>query len=195
MNYLAHAYLSFNQEELLVGNFIGDFVKGKQWESYPLEMAKGILLHREIDYFTDRHPEFIKCKRLLSPHMGHYASLFPDLIFDHFLANDARYFSNDSLKEFSEKVYQSVELKIDHVPKDFSYIFWRIKSGNWLYTYRFRGGIENAIRGLVRRSNAPFEDTIAVDLFRKHAQEMEESYQIFFPELESFVKELLYNTP
>lgn len=195
LNYLAHAYLSFKQDEVLVGNFVGDYVKGKQWENLPYGIAKGVLLHREIDYFTDQHPEFIKCKRLFSAELGHYGMLFPDVVFDHFLANDSLHFTNDSLKEFSEYVYKTVESHIDVLPRDFSYTFWHIKSGNWLYSYRFKGSLENSLRGMVRRSQMDYPEMVPVEIFRKHYAELEQSYKAFFPELEAFVKELLLTSP
>ena len=55
MNYLAHAYLSFNHPEILTGNMISDFVKGKKKFDYPTTIQKGIMLHRAIDQFTDTH--------------------------------------------------------------------------------------------------------------------------------------------
>lgn len=195
MNYLAHAFLSFNNDEVLVGNFVGDYVKGKQWQNLPYSIAKGVLLHREIDFFTDQHPEFIKCKRLFTKELRHYGMLFPDVIFDHFLANDAQRFSNESLKEFSERVYKIVEFHMDKLPRKFSYNFWRIKSGNWLYGYRFRGGIENALRGMVRTNCMNYPEMLPVEIFRENYYALEESYKVFFPELETFVKELLSNSP
>ncbi|MDD3273470.1 MAG: DUF479 domain-containing protein, partial [Bacteroidales bacterium] len=64
MNYLAHIYLSGSNRQLQVGNFIGDFVKGRKHENYPKGIQKGILLHREIDRFTDCHPLFIETVEL-----------------------------------------------------------------------------------------------------------------------------------
>lgn len=191
MNFLAHAYLSFQDDEILAGNFAGDFIKGKAWEKLPYNLAKGVLLHREIDYFTDTHPEFIYCKRMFSRELRHYSSLFPDLVFDHFLANDSSRFTNDSLKDFSERVYGAVELNMGYFPREFSFMFFRMKTGNWLYGYRFKGGIENSIRGMVRKANAPFDEMRPVEIFRENYPLLQESYRRFFPELESFVKELL----
>ena len=56
MNYLAHAFLSFNDSGLLIGNMISDFVKGKKQFDYTPDIQKGIRLHRMIDTYTDAHP-------------------------------------------------------------------------------------------------------------------------------------------
>ena len=53
MNYLAHAYLSFGDPDILAGNMISDFVKGKKKYEYPDRIQMGITLHRKIDEYTD----------------------------------------------------------------------------------------------------------------------------------------------
>ena len=87
MNFLAHIYLSFENPKILVGNFIGDFVKGKKLELYGDEIQKGILLHREIDDYTDSHPIVLETKKRLRPNYHHYAPVISDVYYDHFLAS------------------------------------------------------------------------------------------------------------
>src|SRR6266487_5277817 len=88
MNYLAHAYLSFGNNEILIGNMLSDFVKGKTKFSFPLNIQKGIFLHRAIDSFTDIHPVTKHAKQVFKPVTGHYAGVFTDIVYDHFLAAD-----------------------------------------------------------------------------------------------------------
>jgi len=88
LNYLAHAYLSFDQPEIIVGNLISDFVKGKKKFDYPPGIQKGIALHRAIDTFTDSHPATKEAKEVFRPHYRLYAGAFIDVAYDHFLAND-----------------------------------------------------------------------------------------------------------
>ncbi len=87
MNFLAHIYLSGNQERVMIGNFIGDFVKGKAWEEFDSAIQRGILLHREIDRYTDDHEVVIKTKERLRPKYHHYAPVISDVFYDHFLAS------------------------------------------------------------------------------------------------------------
>src|ERR1700744_5259410 len=96
MNYLAHAYLSFNQPEILVGNMISDFVKGKKRFDFNTTIQKGIALHRSIDTFTDDHAATKKAKEFLKPAVGLYAGAFIDVVYDHFLALDKNEFSNQT---------------------------------------------------------------------------------------------------
>ena len=73
MNFLAHAVLSFERPEIMVGNFIADFVKGNAYLEYPQSVRNGIMLHREIDKFTDQHPQVKKSKKRLYKQFSHYS--------------------------------------------------------------------------------------------------------------------------
>ena len=119
MNYLAHAYLSFNQREILVGNMISDFVKGKKKFDYPILVQKGIILHRAIDEFTDEHTTTKKAKQIFHADYRLYAGAFVDVVYDHFLAIDEKEFTNESLKEFTQKTYQSLSQFVDIFPDRF----------------------------------------------------------------------------
>src|SRR6476659_3052763 len=109
MNYLAHALLSFNQPEILVGNMISDFVKGKTRFSFSERIQQGIMLHRSIDEFTDTHDATKQAKKFFKPVVGLYAGAFVDVVYDHFLANDSNEFNNDSLLDFSLSVYATLD--------------------------------------------------------------------------------------
>ena len=88
MNFLAHAYLSFQHPEILVGNMISDFVKGRKRLDYSQGIQQGILLHRQIDAFTEMHPATKEARKFLRPAVGLYSGAFVDVAYDHFLAND-----------------------------------------------------------------------------------------------------------
>jgi acyl carrier protein phosphodiesterase len=88
MNYLAHAYLSFEITDITVGNMISDFVKGKQKLDYPIAIQQGIMLHRFIDSFTDSHAVTRQAKSFFKEAYGLYAGPLVDVVYDHFLAND-----------------------------------------------------------------------------------------------------------
>src|SRR5687767_3825559 len=105
MNYLAHAYLSFNIPEIIVGNMISDFVKGKTRYGYTAGVQQGIMLHRQIDSFTDGHPATRKAKTIFHPHYRLYSGALVDVIYDHFLATDVSVFTEPSLYQFSTNIY------------------------------------------------------------------------------------------
>jgi acyl carrier protein phosphodiesterase len=50
--------LSGDDEQLLTGNFMGDFVKGALNDRFPSRIRQGITLHRRIDSFAGRNEIF-----------------------------------------------------------------------------------------------------------------------------------------
>jgi acyl carrier protein phosphodiesterase len=186
MNYLAHAYLSFNEDDVLIGNMIADYVKGKAKFSYPAGIQKGISLHRAIDEFTDSNPATIQAKQLFRPAYRLYAGAFMDIVYDHFLAIDVKEFTNNSLEVFSNKVYETLEKSIDLLPLKFQKLFPYMKAQNWLYNYQYDWGLEKSFQGLVRRAKYIEESNTAFEIFNKNYKELQLSYNELFPALKSY---------
>lgn len=193
MNYLAHAYLSFDHEEILVGNLISDFVKGKNKFDYPEGIQKGIMLHRAIDNFTDTHEATRLAKNIFRPHYRLYSGAFVDVVYDHFLATDADEFSEETLRNFSERVYSTLDQYIEYLPLRFSRMFPYMKLQNWLYNYHSRQGTELSFAGLVRRAMYIDESETAALLFEQHYKTLREYYKMFFPDLKSFAYKMYWD--
>jgi acyl carrier protein phosphodiesterase len=187
MNYLAHAYLSFNQPEILVGNLISDFVKGKKKFDYSTDIQNGIALHREIDNFTDTHAVTREAKEVFRPHYRLYSGAFVDVVYDHFLAIDKNEFTTESLLQFSENTYELVAPFVNGLPEKFREIFPYMRKHNWLNNYQYNWGIERSLAGVVRRAAYISESGTAFLLFEKHYQHLQTCYSKFFPELKKFV--------
>ena len=185
MNYLAHAYLSFNRPGILVGNMISDFVKGRRKFDYPQEIQNGIALHREIDGFTDTHFATKEAKSFFRPAYRLYAGSFIDVVYDHFLALDENEFTDDSLRSFTVNTYSILDRFTDHFPEKFEMMYPYMKAHNWLYHYRYREGIQKSLGGVVRRSKYLTESDTAYFLFTEHYDSLKKLYQLFFPELKS----------
>jgi acyl carrier protein phosphodiesterase len=186
LNYLAHAYLSFNQPAILAGNLISDFVKGKKLNLYPEDVRKGIVLHRAIDSFTDEHAATREAKNIFRPHYRLYSAAFIDVSYDHFLANDWEQFTDDSLSAFSQEVYDSLENYLDVFPEPFRQMFPYMKQQNWLYNYRNRLGIERSFAGVVHRAAYLTESQTAFKLFEENYQKLQQYYTDFFPALHEY---------
>lgn len=186
MNYLAHAYLSFDHPDILVGNLISDFVKGKQKFNFTEGIQKGISLHRSIDLFTDSHPATKEAKKVYQTPYRLYSGAFIDIVYDHFLANDEQEFSESSLLSFSNKVYYMVEENISSVPGSFARMFSYMKKQNWLFNYRSIPGIEKGFGGLVRRAAYMNESETACHLFETHYQLLADCYRQFWKDLKPF---------
>ncbi|UEG50948.1 ACP phosphodiesterase [Ferruginibacter lapsinanis] len=187
MNYLAHAYLSFNQPQLLIGNMISDFVKGKQKFDYPIEIQNGIMLHRAIDEFTDNHPATHQAKQFFKKDYRLYAGAFVDVVYDHFLANDTNEFENEkALNEFAQKTYLTLQNEKVVLPNRFQQMLPYMQSQNWLYNYQYRDGIEKSFGGLVRRATYLNESAIAFNIFNNHYLEIQHCYNNFFADVKKF---------
>jgi acyl carrier protein phosphodiesterase len=186
LNYLAHAYLSFNQPAILVGNLISDFVKGKKQFDFPAPVHKGILLHRAIDAFTDVHPATHAAKTVFSEAYRLYSAVFTDVAYDHFLANDEQQFPGDSLYAFSQEVYSMLDEYIPVFPEKFRRMYPYMKQQNWLYNYRHHDGIEKSFEGLAYRATYITESQTAFTLFNNHYTTLQECYNAFFPAVKEF---------
>jgi len=191
MNYLAHAYLSFNRPGILVGNMISDFVKGKKKYDYPVEIQHGISLHREIDRFTDAHSATKEAKQIFRPAYGLYAGSIMDVIYDHFLALDENEFPDEGLERFTINTYATLDRFTDQFPEKFNMMFPYMKTQNWLYNYRYVQGIQRSLGGLVRRAKYLEESDTAYVLFTEHYEELKKIYSLFFPELKTMSREFL----
>jgi acyl carrier protein phosphodiesterase len=187
MNYLAHAHLSFNQSQILVGNMINDFVKGKKQFDYSDDIRKGILLHRAIDNFTDTHEATQQIKSFFKPQYRLYAGAFTDVAYDHFLANDiTEFLTDEDLKQFTATVYKTLDANFIHLPQKFQVMLPNMIKHNWLYNYKSEWGIQKSFEGLVKRSNYLTESDIAIKLLNKHYEAMNSYYKTFYPDLKKF---------
>jgi len=189
LNYLAHAYLSFGQEDILVGNMISDFVKGKKQFDYPKGVQKGIVLHRAIDEFTDRNPLTQEAKQFFRPAYGLYAGVFMDIVYDHFLAKDRNEFEdNSALEFFCQQVYAQLGPLRNGFPERFQHIFRYMQEQDWLYHYQYKQAVYNSFRGLVKRAKFIHEFEPACSVLDDHYAELKVFYEKFFPELKRFAQ-------
>ena len=194
MNYLAHAFLSFNNADVLAGNIMSDFVKGKSQYDYPVAIQKGICLHRLIDEFTDSHAVTAEAKTFFRPAYRLYSGAFIDVVYDHFLALDKKQFKDDiELNNFSQYTYKLLEQNFQCFPDRFQKMFPYMKSQNWLYNYQFKEGIQKSFQGIVYRSAYLKESAIAFEIFNEQYNELENCYNNFFPALKQFAFENLSN--
>lgn len=187
MNYLAHAYLSFNHPEILIGNMSADFIKGKTQFSYSILIQKGIQLHQAIDAFTDEHPVTRQLKYYFQHVYRLYSGAFADIVYDHFLANDKTIFKSDQeLLSFTQHVYSILQQNATQLPSPFQNILPYMVNQNWLYNYQFKEGIRKSFGGLVRKAAYLNESDIAFTLFNNHYEQIEKLYLEFFIQLQSY---------
>ncbi|MGB7843823.1 MAG: ACP phosphodiesterase [Salinimicrobium sp.] len=189
MNFLAHIYLSGDNEELTVGNFIADSIKGKKYLNYPSEIQKGILLHRAIDYYTDTHPVVRKSSARLFEKYNHYNGVIVDIFYDHFLAANWKEYSNVPLETFVGNFYELLEKNARHLPEPVKRFFPYMVKENWLLSYAHLDGIARILSQMnIRTKNRVPMDRAVKDL-QEHYGEFGEEFKMFFPDLQEFAQE------
>jgi len=184
MNFLAHLYLSGDNPKVKIGNFIGDFVKGKNLsERFDADVAKGIALHREIDWYTDTHAVVKQSKDRLRPKYRHYSGVIVDIFYDHFLAKNFDKYSTHLLPDFAEACYATLQQHETILPEEVKYMLPYMINGNWLVNYSKLEGIQKALSGMARRTRfeSKMEESVA-DL-KNHYEDFKKEFEIFFPDL------------
>ncbi len=196
MNYLAHAYLSFGNERILVGNMISDHVKGIKKFEYDATVQKGIMLHRMIDEFTDKHDATRMAKAFYKPAVGPYSGAFVDVMYDHYLAVDNNEFRPAGLNEFARETYLSLDKFTGVFPEKFGRMYPYMKQQNWLSNYSTLDGAKKSFEGLTRRTAYLQSSEPAYEVFLAHYNELQQCYAAFFPDIKNFARqnlELLLN--
>ena len=187
MNFLAHLHLSGDDPKIMVGNFIGDFVKGKNLPGrYESGITFGIGLHRSIDEFTDRHPIVKASKQRLWEKYRHYSGVIVDMFYDHFLSSNWDAFHSRPLIEYSVSAYSILLAHQAILPERIARILPYMVKGNWLVGYGTIDGIGQALSGMAQRT--PFKSKMeeATKDLNDHYPLFKQEFMQFFPELKSF---------
>ncbi|MCP4457173.1 MAG: DUF479 domain-containing protein [Cytophagales bacterium] len=191
MNFLAHIYLSGNNKEITLGNFIGDFVKGNTINDFDTDIKKGIQLHRAIDHFTDTHPIVRESKLRLRPDFRHYSPVIVDVFYDHFLAIDWNEYSDIPLLKFTKDFYQMIDSLKASLPPEANHMLLYMKKDNWLYNYRLVEGIHRALSGMSRRTSFKSKMEYASENLKQHYEDYKVEFQRFFPALQKHCVDFL----
>ena len=185
MNLLAHFLLSHQTPALVVGSFLGDFVKGKRYLEYEETVAQGILLHREIDTYTDTHPVFLQSKYRLVPQQGHYAGVVVDIFYDHLLATQWSTYHPEPLPDFAQHVYQTLREHQEILPPTARQAMDYLIQHHWLENYAALAGIAQTLRGMERRVAHPNQMSQAVLTLEKDYDLYAQEFQTFFSQLQA----------
>ena len=190
MNYLAHLYLAEDSDESLLGNLLGDFVKGPLHNQYSPEIIKGIITHRKVDAYTDANHHFLACKQLLRPDRRRFAGIIVDMSFDHFLAKYWSEYSSVELKEFTDRVYRLLLDREPALPKKLRKRLPYMIQDDWLGSYKNVDTIGLALNAISKRLSrferaGPIKD--GLEDIKAHYGEFEENFREFFPDLIKFV--------
>ncbi|MCK0179943.1 acyl carrier protein phosphodiesterase [Flavobacteriaceae bacterium S0862] len=191
MNFLAHIYLSGDSDLVTIGNFIADGIKGKEYRKYSRELKIGILLHREIDTYTDAHPTVRKSTKRLHEKYSHYSGVIVDILYDHFLAKNWKSYCDVPLDKYVEHFYNSLEDNFDILPLRIQKMMPYMITNNWLLSYASVEGIAKVLEGMNRRTHNRSQMNLAVNELEEFYEEFEKEFTSFFEELITFAKEKL----
>lgn len=189
MNFLAHIYLSGDSREVLIGNFIGDYVKGKDFTGYPDEVKHGILLHRSIDSFTDGHAITRSSKKIIAEKYGLYAGIVVDIYYDHFLSANWDRYSKIPLREYILDRYRMLDSGSSIFPAGVKSWFPYFIKSNWLETYTSLNGLNRVFKRMSYRTSLPDHAEYAISQLQQYYDWMKENFFEFFSDIRKMVME------
>lgn len=188
MNFLAHIYLSGDDHDTTIGNFIADGIKGKKYLNYPKSIQKGILLHRGIDSFTDQHPIVKQSTKRLHKNHGHYSGVIVDIFYDHFLAKNWNKYHNQPLEQYVDTFYKLLEKNYEVLPSRIQGMMPAMISNNWLLSYTSITGISKILEQMSVRVKHPNSMHLAALELKQFYTQFEAEFTPFFEELRTFSK-------
>ncbi|GAB4258414.1 MAG: acyl carrier protein phosphodiesterase [Vicingaceae bacterium] len=189
MNYLAHFYLSFENEGLIIGNYLADDYKGKSYLKLPEEIKKGVVLHRTIDDLTDKHALVLEAKNRLREDLGKFTGVALDVFFDHFLAKHWQKFHQKPLNNYSTDIYELLNKHKTYYSTLNKKKLYYMSTFDWLKSYAHITGVKIALNGLSKRTIQPNTLKSSHKVLKNHYDFIEDIFMEFFPDLE---QEILY---
>lgn len=116
VNILAHALLAQQAGCSLVGNLLGDHVRGTLPAHWPAAWRDGVRLHRRVDGFVDRHAASARSVARLPADRRRWARVALDVYYDHLLARDWARHSRRPLAQFAAAVYGALDAERARLP-------------------------------------------------------------------------------
>ncbi|MBK8563470.1 MAG: DUF479 domain-containing protein [Saprospiraceae bacterium] len=191
MNFLAHLYLSGQDEHLMVGNFLADFLNNKEVAGLPPDIQKGVAMHRQIDSFTDKHPMVKQGAKRLHPSHGKYAPVILDVFHDFLLAQNWGRYAAEPLPLFASSVYEILLRHLPIMPSMLHDRLPRMVADDWLVRYGTEDGLRFTFSRVRLRSSAPHFFENAVESLTKDYNDFNEEFNSFFPDIIGEVNPLL----
>lgn len=191
MNFLAHIYLSGDDELIRIGNFMADGIRGHDYLQYHPNIQKGVILHRAIDTFTDAHPIFRKSKHRLHDKYGHYSGVIIDIFYDHFLAKNWSVYSNDSLENVARVFYESLQSNYAVLTERTKGMMPYMIARNWLVSYATLDGLAMILFQMDHRTKNRVDMHLSINELKEFYHEFEEEFTAFFEELRAHCQQKL----
>lgn len=191
MNFLAHLFLSGSDNQILIGNFIADGIRGKELDIYPKGIRDGILLHRRIDTFTDSHPIVKQTVYKLRNSSAKYAPVVSDVVYDHFLAHNWKNYSPITLQKFAHDKYEILRENRRFVPERMKFVLTSMIRQDWLVHYAELSGIAKTLKNMSKRVHFANNMASAINDLEQYYDLFQKDFEDFFPLLQQYVAEEL----
>ena len=188
MNFLGHLYLSGEDDDVRLGNFIGDAVKGSDYEKYPDGIKKGILLHRAIDSYTDEHEMVIQSKSHLRDKYGIHSGIIVDIFYDHFLASRWTDYSDKDLKSFISESYGLIRKNYFMLPGRVKKFAPFMIMNDWIGSYKTIKGIKSILFRMSRSTVLLAKASKAGNDLEEHYDDFLQEFRAFFPNIIRYVE-------
>lgn len=188
MNYLAHLYLADPTDDSLIGNLLGDFVKGRPGERYGDEIVAGILFHRKIDAFADAHPAMRTSRGRIGPQRRRFSGIIIDVCYDHFLARHWNRYSNQDLTAFVQHAYDVLQKNRPILPQRLQRILPYMISEDWLGRYIEMKSVGVTLDRITRRLTHGERFKGAIVEVKKNYADLESDFLDFFPDLLDYAR-------
>ena len=188
MNYLAHTYLSGDNDDIKIGNFLGDWVKGSDYLKYSDDIRTGIMLHRDIDSFTDNHSVVkLSASRFLSRYFK-YSGVIIDILYDHFLARNWLDFSNISLHNYVNRMHNIMLNNFEVLPERLQNYLPGFMNERWVERYATVDGIRDVLNAMSKRTSLPNETEFAIGVLEAYYEDFRHEFYDFFGQIIEFVE-------
>lgn len=189
MNFLAHLFLSCDDEALLIGNYMADFIRNKEVALLPEAVQKGVILHRKIDSYTDQHPLVSQGAKRLHEQHHKYAPVMIDIFYDYFLAKNWSTYSAQPLEAFMEQTYITLAKNVYLMPEKLAQRTENMIEHKWLRTYTHLDGMADTFRRVQKRVSKPEYFEGVIDSLVRDEALLNQEFQAFFPDVMQYVKE------
>ncbi len=186
MNYLAHLYLADDNDDALLGNLLGDFVKGDPTGRYNAVTTEAIIFHRKVDSFSDTHALTRASRQRFSTDRRRFAGIIVDVCYDHFLAKHWHRFAAIELSAFAKKVYDVLETHRNHLPGRLKRILGLMVAEDWLGGYAHINRVGTTLDRIAGRLSRGQQFKGAIAEVMANYANLERDFFAFFPELVVF---------
>jgi len=186
VNHLAHFKVSHPDPHLVVGGFLGDFIKGRLRGEFPAPIERGIRLHRAVDAYADRHPVARRSIDRFAPEFRRYGPIMVDVIYDHFLAGYWQHYHDNEISRFCDSVFAILRDNQEILPFPAQSLAGRMMASRSIESYHHDEFVARSLSSISLRLKRDNPLQRGFDEFIAHRAELGRDFVVFFPDLMAF---------